>query len=150
QSSVIDLDLACLLYTSGSTGRSKGVMTDHSNMVFAMQAIAQYLEHTADDRILNVLPLSHTYGLYQLMVSVFTGGCLILEDSFAYPADVLRKIETEQATAFPGVPTVFSKLLDMDLSGIDLSNLRYVTNAGSRMESSRILQLKQQLPQVKF
>ena len=28
-------DLACLIYTSGSTGEPKGVMSDHSNVVFA-------------------------------------------------------------------------------------------------------------------
>ena len=31
----MDLDLACLIYTSGSTGDPKGVMSDHSNVVFA-------------------------------------------------------------------------------------------------------------------
>src|SRR6266850_3839305 len=33
----IDLDLACLIYTSGTTGESKGVMSDHHNVVFVTQ-----------------------------------------------------------------------------------------------------------------
>ena len=61
----IDLDLACLIYTSGSTGEPKGVMSDHSNVDFATNSIIQYLENTPDDVVINTLPLSFDYGLYQ-------------------------------------------------------------------------------------
>ncbi|MCK4694071.1 MAG: AMP-binding protein, partial [Anaerolineales bacterium] len=44
----IDLDLACLIYTSGSTGEPKGVMCDHSNVVFAAGSIIEYLENVED------------------------------------------------------------------------------------------------------
>ena len=40
----IDLDLACLIYTSGTTGEPKGVMCDHSNVVFVTNAIVEYLK----------------------------------------------------------------------------------------------------------
>ena len=45
----IDLDLACLIYTSGSTGEPKGVMSDHSNVVFAAGSIIEYLGNVEDD-----------------------------------------------------------------------------------------------------
>jgi len=45
RSTAIDLDLACLIYTSGSTGDPKGVMSDHSNIVFASGSIIAYLEN---------------------------------------------------------------------------------------------------------
>jgi acyl-CoA synthetase (AMP-forming)/AMP-acid ligase II len=61
----IDMDLAALIYTSGSTGVPKGVMLSHLNMVSAATSITTYLENTADDIILNVLPMSFDYGLYQ-------------------------------------------------------------------------------------
>ncbi|MBW4589585.1 AMP-binding protein [Aetokthonos hydrillicola Thurmond2011] len=41
----IDLDLACLIYTSGSTGEPKGVMSDHSNVVFAANSITTHIAH---------------------------------------------------------------------------------------------------------
>ncbi len=53
----IDVDLAMLIYTSGSTGSPKGVMMTHRNIVAAATSITTYLENTADDIILNVLPL---------------------------------------------------------------------------------------------
>ena len=67
---LIDEDLAALIYTSGSTGLGKGVMLTHSNMVAAATSIEAYLGNTADDVILNVLPLSFDYGLYQIFLAV--------------------------------------------------------------------------------
>jgi long-subunit acyl-CoA synthetase (AMP-forming) len=75
----IDLDLACLIYTSGSTGDPKGVMSAHSNVVFAASSIIQYLENIEDDIVINVLPLSFDYGLYQLLMTFkFLPCCCVL------------------------------------------------------------------------
>ena len=109
----IPLDLAALIYTSGSTGNPKGVMMTHANMVFTAGSVAQYLRLSEDDRILNVLPLAFDYGLYQLLMAMRIGGTLVLERSFAFPAQTLKRIEEEQVTVFPGVPTVYATLLSM-------------------------------------
>ena len=101
-------DLACLVYTSGSTGEPKGVMESHACMDFASGSIITYLENTADDIVLNCLPLSFDYGLYQPLMVFKFGGTLVLERSFMFPAAVLRKMEKERVTGFPGVPTIFS------------------------------------------
>jgi len=100
----IDQDLACLIYTSGSTGEPKGVMSGHNNVVFASGSIIQYLENTPDDIVINVLPLSFDYGLYQLLMVFRFGGTLVLERSFVYPAVVLKRMEAEKVTGLPGVP----------------------------------------------
>jgi len=73
----IDQDLACLIYTSGSTGDPKGVMSGHNNVVFASGSIIQYLENEPDDVVINVLPLSFDYGLYQLLMVFRFGGTLV-------------------------------------------------------------------------
>ena len=41
------------------------------------------------------------------------GGTLVLERSFAFPAQTLKRIEQEQVTVFPGVPTVYATLVSM-------------------------------------
>jgi long-chain acyl-CoA synthetase len=106
-------DLAALIYTSGSTGNPKGVMLTHSNMTFAAGSISEYLRLSEDDRILSVLPLAFDYGLYQLLMSVRLGATLSLERSFVFPAETLKRLESEQITVFPGVPTVYATLLGM-------------------------------------
>ena len=142
----IDLDLACLIYTSGSTGEPKGVMSDHSNVVFAVNSITHYLENTDRDIVLNALPLSFDYGLYQLLMTFRFGGTLVLENSFAFPAMILKRIEHERVTGFPVVPTMVALLLKMDLSGFDLSSLRYITNTAAALAPSHVQELRRRFP----
>ena len=144
----IDRDLACLIYTSGSTGEPKGVMSDHSNVDFATSSIIQYLGNVEEDVVINVLPLSFDYGLYQLLMVVKFGGTLVLERSFAYPAAILSRLEEERVTGFPGVPTMFSMLLQMDLGKYDLSSLRYISNTAAALPPSHIQQLRARFPGV--
>ncbi|HIQ01481.1 MAG TPA: AMP-dependent synthetase, partial [Anaerolineales bacterium] len=146
----IDIDLACLIYTSGTTGEPKGVMSTHANMAFAASSIIQYLENRPDDIVINVLPLSFDYGLYQLLMAFNFGGTLVLEQSFAYPAAVLRRIEEERVTGLPGVPTIFAMLLQMDLSRFDLSSLRYLTNTAAALPVEHIQRLREAFPQARL
>lgn len=146
----IDVDLACLIYTSGSTGEPKGVMSTHANVVFATGSIIQYLENTPEDIVINVLPLSFDYGLYQLLMVFRFGGTLVLERSFAYPAAILRRIEEERVTGLPGVPTLYAMLLQMDLSRFDFSSLRYMTNTAAALPVEHIRRLRERFPWVRF
>jgi amino acid adenylation domain-containing protein len=144
----IDLDLACLIYTSGTTGEPKGVMSDHGNVVFAASSIIEYLGNKEDDIVIDLLPLSFDYGLYQLLMTFKFGGTLILENGFTYPAAVLKRIEQEKVTGLPGVPTIFAMLLQMDLSGFNLSSLRYITNTAAALPPSHISELRGKFPGV--
>jgi long-chain acyl-CoA synthetase len=142
----IDLDLACLIYTSGSTGEPKGVMCDHGNMVFASQSIISYLENTEDDVVLNAMPQSFDYGLYQMLMTFRFGGTLVLEKSFAFPAATLQLVVNEQVTGFPGVPMMYAVVLPMDLTPYDLSSLRYLTNTAAALPVSHIVELRRKFP----
>jgi acyl-coenzyme A synthetase/AMP-(fatty) acid ligase len=88
--------------------------------------------------------------MYQLIVAVEAGASLILEDGFTYPAAVLKKIEAEGATGFPGVPSMFALLLRMDLDSFDLASLRYITNAGGPLPTPHIIELRRRLPALKI
>lgn len=147
---IIDRDLACLIYTSGSTGDPKGVMSDHSNVVFAVQSITTYLKNNSDDIILNAVPLSFDYGLYQLLMTVSFAGTMILEKGFVFPALIMKMIEKYQVTGFPGVPTMYALILNMDLSGIDFSSLRYMTNTAAALSGAHIEKIRAQFPHVNF
>ncbi len=147
---VIDLDLACLVYTSGSTGDPKGVMSDHQNIIFASGSIIHFLQNVELDVVLNLLPLSFDYGLYQLLMTFRFGGTLILEKSFAFPAAILKTIERERVTGFPGVPTIFAMLAPMDMSAFDLSSLRYLTNTAAALPVNHIQEIRNKFPQARL
>lgn len=143
----IDIDLAAIVYTSGSTGEPKGVMLTHRNMMTACTSVASYLDVREDEIILNALPLAFDYGLYQMIMAVRSGARLVLERSFAFPAEVLRHIAEERVTGFPGVPTMFSTLLQMDvLKNYDLSSIRYVTSTGAALPVQHLRQLRNAFP----
>ena len=147
---VQSIDLACLIYTSGTTGEPKGVMCNHCNVVFATQAIVQYLKNTELDIVLTVLPLAFSYGFYQLMAMFKVGGTLVLEESFASPSSVLQKIADHQVTGFAGVPTIYAILLGLDLTHWDLTSLRYLSNAAAEIPIDHVRQIREIFPKVDF
>jgi len=147
----IDVDLAALIYTSGSTGEPKGVMSTHHNMISAARSIIQYIDNIEEDIILDVLPLSFDYGLYQVIMAFMFGGTVVLEKSFLYLHEIFRCISREKVTGFPIVPTIAVMLLNMrDLNRYDLSTLRYITNTGAALPVEHIRRLKSMLPDVKI
>jgi amino acid adenylation domain-containing protein len=139
----IDADVAALIYTSGSTGFPKGVTVSHLNVVSAATSITTYLENTADDVIINALPLSFDYGLYQLLMSVKVGATLVLEKSFAYPFKFIERIQQEKVTGVPGVPTIFAVLLQMQkIDPALLDGVRYVTNTAAALHPTTIEKIR--------
>lgn len=146
----IDVDLAALIYTSGTTGRPKGVMVTHRNMVAAATSTIAYLENSAADVILNVLPLSFSYGLYQVLTAFQTGATVVLEKSFAYPHAVLQTMSRERVTGFPLVPTIAATLLQLDLAAYSFPALRYLTNAAAALPTDHIHRLRGAFPGAKF
>lgn len=148
---LIDQDLAAIIYTSGSTGEPKGVMMTHRNITNAARSITSYLGNRPDDVVLCVLPLSYTYGLHQLFAAAAVGFTLILERTFAYPAHVLARMAERRITGLPGVPTMFASLLQLaPYHGLDLSCLRYMTNAAAALPPVHVLGLRQAFPGVKL
>lgn len=147
----IDLDLASLIYTSGSTGNPKGVMLTHLNMVSAAGSITEYLENTSEDIILNCLPLSFDYGLYQILMAFKFGGTVVLERSFLYPYQIIDILIKEKITGFPIVPTIAGILLkNKNLDKYDFSRLRYVTSTAQVMPVKYIIQLQKIFPNTKI
>lgn len=149
--SAIDADLATLLYTSGSTGRPKGVMSTHLNMITATNSINAYVGNVEDDVILNVLPLSFDYGLYQVLLAFQVGARVVLEPGFEFPARTVEVIEREGVTGLPAVPTLVALLLKYPrLLKREFRTLRYITNTAAALPVSHILRLRESLPSVRI
>lgn len=145
----IELDLATICWTTGSTGEPKGVMLTHQNLRNSATAIAAYLDHRESDVVLCVLPLSHTYGLFQLLVTIGSGGTLILERGFAFPFVLLKRMVELGVTGFAGVPTMYASILALkEVESLNLSTLRYLTNAGYALPAPHILRLRELFPHV--
>lgn len=117
---------ALILYTSGSTGQPKGAVLSHAAVAFSSRSWADpVMALTSDDRVLAVLPFSHSYGLNgALLAPLLAGVTVVMLERFS-PEDVLDAIARHRVTVFPGVSTMFRRLLDTPaLADADLSSLR--------------------------
>lgn len=130
----IDIDLASIIYTSGSTGEPKGVMLSHLNLASNTQSIVEYLELRESDRMMVVLPFYYVYGRSLLYTHFLSGGSLVIDNRFIFPAAILDNMQQLQVTGFAGVPSTFSILLHKaGLKHRKLPSLRFVTQAGGGM-----------------
>lgn len=125
-------------------------MLTHLNIVSAAVSITTYLENTAEDVVINVLPLSFDYGLYQVLMMFKVGGTVVLHDSFAYPKVVIDSMKAEGVTGLPIVPTMSAMLLQMDLSKYAFPQLRYISNTAAVWPVEHIRKLRTLFPKVKL
>jgi acyl-CoA ligase (AMP-forming) (exosortase A-associated) len=141
----IDDDTAAILYTSGSTGSPKGVVLSHRNMVLGAHSVASYLNNSANDRLLAVLPFSFDYGLSQLTTAFSVGASVVLFNYF-FPGDVVRALEREKITGLAAVPPLWNQLSKQTFPSEVRKRLRYITNSGGAMPLETLERLRQTLP----
>jgi len=143
--------LAALVYTSGTAGEPKGAMLSHDNMVAALRAVNAYLHVESTDVVYSALPLSSSYGLYQLVMGLAVGATVVLDRSFAFPARSLALMADEKATVFAGVPTMYAWLATTDaLEKFDLAKLRIMTSAAAALPLEHGRKVRERLPNARL
>lgn len=142
-------NLAAILYTSGSTGRPKGVMLTHANMWLGAESVASYLDMTAQDRTLAVLPLSFDYGQNQLFSIWFAGGAVAPLD-YLTPRDVVKAIARHDITTLAAVPPLWVQLVEQDWPAETATRLKRLTNSGGALTVDLVKRLRALFPQARL
>jgi long-chain acyl-CoA synthetase len=128
--------LASIIFTSGSIGKPKGVMLSHKNIVSNTHSIINFLKLTSSDIQMVVLPFFYVMGKSLLNTHIAVGGTVIINNSFAYPASVVKQMVEEKVTGFSGVPSTYAYLLHrspLRSARDSLGSLRYCSQAGGHM-----------------
>ncbi|HEX6263630.1 MAG TPA: long-chain fatty acid--CoA ligase [Actinomycetota bacterium] len=120
-------DVAALVYTGGTTGLSKGAMLTHFNIVANAAQTAAWFTGIEEghEGIVAVLPFFHSYGLGAIMgVGIYKGLKLVLLPRFELEL-VLKAVEKERPTLFPGVPRIFIAINESpETAKHDISSIR--------------------------
>ncbi|WP_327109713.1 acyl--CoA ligase [Nocardia sp. NBC_01730] len=150
-------DPAVILYTSGTSGRPKGAVHSHRNLVAVIDyhvfndalaaAFTGATELPSGRRYLLTSPLFHIASLHNLVVPrLVTGDAAVIHQG-SFDADrVLRLIERERISNWGAMPTMATRMLELDLSHYDLSSLTAFSLNSAPSSAALQQQLRNHLP----
>lgn len=118
-----------ILQSSGTTGFPRLVHRDAQSIDAVSEAMVESIGFFESDRVLALLPLSHSYGIeHGLFAPVWSGAEVILGHGLD-----LRVLQTElpHTTIFPTVPSAVEILAELAGATTELPNLRRIYSAGS-------------------
>lgn len=128
-------ELAILMSTSGTTGSPKLVKLSYTNISSNARAIATYLSLTSLDSSITNLPFSYSYGLSIINIHLYTRGLIVLNSAPIHNLDFWNLVKKYGVTSISGVPYTYQVLKKLNLSRLNLSSIRYMTQAGGKLDS---------------
>lgn len=106
-------DPCVIIYTSGTTGKPKGAVLTHRNLCSNAQGITKAVDVSADDNLLCVLPMFHSFAwTVTIMDTLLQGARATILESFQ-PKEAIKTIHEEGVTVVCGVPTMFGYYLSL-------------------------------------
>lgn len=142
---------ALVLMTSGSTGRPKRVPLTFDALMISVQNIAQTLDLSEKDTVVNMLPMFHIGAIVDLFLTPLLSGGKVF---FAHPVSIenlISGIRKSSPTWFQAVPTMLISMLqtltEEELKEIGQS-LRFVRSVSSDLAPAVQYELEAKLGNV--
>lgn len=141
-------DISTIIYSSGTTSRPKGVKLQHYNVVSATENMIEFLGIEENDIYLNVLPLSHSFGLGNVHMIIRQGGKVIIERNTINIPQFIKAMIDERATVFAAAPATLRSILNnyQDLFSQCNRSLRKIITNSTAIPKETTLEVLQVLP----
>ncbi len=124
-----------MLQSSGTTGGPKIVYRDAQSLDAVARNVAHSVRLTPEDRVLGLVPVSHSYGMENAFTGpLWAGACVHLLQGFDVGV-VQGQLEMGGITVFPGVPAIFEMLASRGV-GATYPALRCAYSAGAILPQS--------------
>lgn len=126
------MEVSMILLTGGTTGLPKAVPRTHNDYIASVEYHSKAWEVTSEDCVLTVAPVSHAQAMHNgVGGAMFNCAKYVITDS-TDARDICKVIGREKVTAFPTVPALVQRIVDLDdLKTYDLSSLKKIYSGGA-------------------
>ncbi|MCC6991782.1 MAG: acyl--CoA ligase [Acidobacteria bacterium] len=128
--------IAVVKLTSGSSGTPRGVATRAASVLADESALAETMGFRAADRLLAVVPLSHSYGFTTLALSALVRGLPLVVPQGSTPFAPLEAAARCGATVVPTTPAYLRALVAMNEPPPWAGTVRLVVSAGATLPAA--------------
>ncbi|KAI8073134.1 hypothetical protein BC940DRAFT_290626 [Gongronella butleri] len=142
--------VAYMCFSSGTTGLSKGVMSTHtnitSNIIQADSHLRSYIR-TDSDKVLNVLPNFHIFGLVVVIqLALYWGTPMVVMSKFdlEHFCQTVQKHKINFACVVPPILLLLSKMDVVDK--YDMSSLRTLMSGAAPLSAELTKDVSKRLP----
>jgi long-chain acyl-CoA synthetase len=128
-------DYSLFKLTSGTTAAPRAIQFRSEQLLADCDQICESMGITGTDLNYGVVPISHSYGLSNLLTPLIARGVAMVMSGDRLPRAILDGLGKTGATVFPGMPVFYQAFCRVDQMP-DLSALRLCISAGAPLTAA--------------
>lgn len=126
------MEVSIILPTGGTTGLPKAVPRTHNDYIASVEYHTKAWEITSEDTLLTSAPVGHAQAIHNCVGGAFFNYARYVITDSTNAEDLCRVIEREKVTAFPTVPSIAQRIIELpNLKDYDLSSLKKLYAGGA-------------------